>query len=72
MVELVKIVTELVEKEDVDIAVLGNPEGKIVGAVSPKALEHGIKINEIIKGAAGVLGGGGGGKPQAPRSRTSS
>ncbi|MDI9437281.1 MAG: alanine--tRNA ligase [Euryarchaeota archaeon] len=64
MVELVKIVTELVEKEDVDIAVLGNPEGKIVGAVSPKALEHGIKINEIIKGAAGVLGGGGGGKPQ--------
>jgi alanyl-tRNA synthetase len=35
-----------------------------VGAVSPKALEHGIKINEIIKGAAGVLGGGGGGKPQ--------
>ena len=64
MAELIKIVTELVEKEDVDIAVLGSPEGKIVGAVSDKALERGIKINEIIKGAASVLGGGGGGKPQ--------
>lgn len=64
MAELIKIVSELVEKEDVDIAVLGSPEGKIVGAVSPNALERGIKINEIIKGAAGVLGGGGGGKPQ--------
>ena len=64
MPELIKIVTELVEKEDVDIAVVGSPEGKIVGAVSEKALKRGIKINKIIKGAAGVLGGGGGGKPQ--------
>ncbi len=35
-----------------------------MGATSEKALERGVKINEIIKEAAGVLGGGGGGKPQ--------
>jgi len=64
MAELIKIVTELVQKEDIDIAVLGSPEGKIVGATSDKALERGIEINEIIKGAASILGGGGGGKPQ--------
>ncbi|MDP3066085.1 MAG: alanine--tRNA ligase [Methanobacteriaceae archaeon] len=64
MAEMIKIVTELVQKENIDIAVLGSPEGNIVGATSEKALERGVKINEIIKEAAGVLGGGGGGKPQ--------
>ena len=28
-----------------------------------KAIDEGVKINEIIKTAAGVLGGGGGGRP---------
>ena len=32
------------------------------GAASQTAIDNGIKINEIIKTAAGVLGGGGGGR----------
>ncbi|MGZ4857107.1 MAG: alanine--tRNA ligase-related protein, partial [Methanobacteriaceae archaeon] len=61
--ELVKMVIELTDDGEVDVAVLGSSEGKIVGAASKKALEKGIKINEIIKKAAQILGGGGGGRP---------
>ncbi len=61
---LIKIATDLTEKQGkVDVVVLGSSEGKIVGAVSKKALENGIKINGIIKDAAAILGGGGGGRP---------
>jgi alanyl-tRNA synthetase len=64
MGELMKIATDLTEKEDgVDVVVLGNTEGKIVGASSKKAVGLGVKMNEIIKGAAKLLGGGGGGRP---------
>ena len=64
MSELIKMATDLTEKQGkVDVVVLGSGEGKIVGAVSKKALENGIKINGIIKDAATVLGGGGGGRP---------
>ena len=64
MNELIKMATDLTEKQGkVDVVVLGNSEGKIVGAVSKKALESGIKINGIIKDAAAILGGGGGGRP---------
>ena len=41
---------------------MGNSDGKIVGAASQNAIDNGVKINEIIKTAAGVLGGGGGGR----------
>ena len=41
---------------------MGNGDGKIVGAASQNAIDNDIKINEIIKTAAGVLGGGGGGR----------
>ena len=62
--ELVKIATDLTENEiGLDIVVIGNREGKIVGSSSKKAVDIGVKINEIIKDAAGILGGGGGGRP---------
>ena len=64
MNELIKMATDLTEKQQkVDVVIVGNNEGKIVGASSKKALDNGIKINEIIKEAAGILGGGGGGRP---------
>ena len=62
--ELVKIATDLTENEDgLDVVVIGNREGKIVGSSSMKAVDTGVKINKIIKDAAGILGGGGGGRP---------
>lgn len=64
MGELIKIASDLTEsKQEVDVVVIGNSEGKIVGAASPHALNEGIKINELIKQAAHIMGGGGGGKP---------
>lgn len=64
MNELIKMATDLTEKQGkVDVVLLGSSEGKIVGAISKKALENGIKINGIIKDAAAILGGGGGGRP---------
>lgn len=64
MKELLKIASDLTEKQEkVDMVVIANREGKIVGAASPKAISHGIKINDIIKEAANIMGGGGGGKP---------
>lgn len=62
--ELVKIATDLTENEDgLDVVIIGNREGKIVGSSSMKAVDTGVKINKIIKDAAGILGGGGGGRP---------
>ncbi|MFY9639043.1 MAG: alanine--tRNA ligase [Methanobacterium sp.] len=63
MKELVKIATDLIENENgIDVVVLGNREGNIVGASSEKAVNNGVKVNDIIKGAAKILGGGGGGR----------
>lgn len=64
MGEMQNIATDLTEKTGkIDVVVIGNRDGKIVGASSKKALDKGIKINEIIKEAAKILGGGGGGRP---------
>ena len=64
MKELVNIATDLIENENgMDVVVVGNREGKIVGASSKKALGIGVEVNEIIMGAAKILGGGGGGRP---------
>ena len=64
MNELIGIVTDMTEDVDgVDVVVVGNTEGKIVGGSSAKALGIGLKINKIIKETASILGGGGGGRP---------
>lgn len=60
--ELQKIATDFTDSGKADVVVIGNNDGKIVGAASQNAIDNGIKINEIIKTAAGVLGGGGGGR----------
>ncbi len=60
--ELVKMVTKLTDDGAVDVVFLANSEGKIAGAGSPAAIDRGVKINEIIKSAAKIMGGGGGGK----------
>jgi len=62
--ELVKIATDLTENENgIDVVIIGNLDGKIVGSSSSKVIDTGVKINEIIKDAAKILGGGGGGRP---------
>ncbi|MBQ2665873.1 DHHA1 domain-containing protein, partial [Methanobrevibacter sp.] len=60
--ELQKMATDFTDNGKADVVVMGNGDGKIVGAASQAAIDSGIKINEIIKTAAGVLGGGGGGR----------
>ena len=60
--ELQKIATDFTDNGKVDVVIMGNNDGKIVGAASQKAIDEGIKINEIIKTAAAILGGGGGGR----------
>ena len=62
--ELVKIATDLTENEDsIDVVIVGNNNGNIVGASSKNAEGIGVKVNEIIKDSAKILGGGGGGRP---------
>ncbi|MDI6702893.1 alanine--tRNA ligase [Methanothermobacter wolfeii] len=61
MDEMQKMALELVD--EADAAVLANRDGKLVGAASDDAVKRGMKINEVISGAARVLGGGGGGRP---------
>lgn len=60
--ELQKIATDFTDNDNADVVLMGNNDGKIVGAASQNAIDAGIKVNEIIKKAAGVLGGGGGGR----------
>lgn len=60
--ELQKIATDFTDNEKADITILGNKDGKIVGSASEQAISRGIKINEIIKEASTILGGGGGGR----------
>jgi alanyl-tRNA synthetase len=62
--EMQKMALDLTDDDgEFDIVLLGNLEGKIVGSSSKEALNAGVKINEIIKQSAAVLGGGGGGRP---------
>ena len=64
MNELVKIATDLTENENcIDVVIVGNQTGNIVGASSKKAEGVGVKVNEIIKDSSKILGGGGGGRP---------
>lgn len=63
MNELVNIATDITENGDVDVVLIGNESGKIVGASSKNALDKGVQINIIIKKAAAIMGGGGGGRP---------
>ena len=58
--ELQKIATDFTDNNKADVVFIGNNEGKIVGAATK---ESGIQVNGIIKEAASVLGGGGGGRP---------
>ena len=60
--ELQKMATDFTDNGKADVVIMGNSDGKIVGAASQNAIDSGVKINEIIKTAAGVLGGGGGGR----------
>ena len=60
--ELQKIATDFTDSGKADVVIMGNNDGKIVGAASQNAIDNGIKINDVIKTAAGVLGGGGGGR----------
>ena len=60
--ELQKMATDFTDNGKADVVIIGNNKGNIVGAASQTAIDSGIKINEIIKTAAGVLGGGGGGR----------
>ena len=60
--ELQKIATDFTDNGKADIVLMGNNDGKIVGAASQDAIDKDIKINDIIKKAASVLGGGGGGR----------
>ena len=60
--ELQKIATDFTDNDKADVAIVGNNDGKIVGAASDKAIDSNVKINDIIKQAASVLGGGGGGR----------
>lgn len=62
MDEMQEMALKLTE-DKVDITILINNDGKIVGASSSKAIKKGIKINKIIKKLAEILGGGGGGRP---------
>lgn len=60
--ELQKIATDFTDNDKADIAIIGNNEGNILGSASQKAIDEGVKINNIIKEAASILGGGGGGR----------
>lgn len=62
MAELQRIATDFTDNDNADIVVLGNNDGKLVAALSKKALNDGLKINLYVKDAAKILGGGGGGR----------
>ncbi|MDR2967334.1 MAG: alanine--tRNA ligase [Methanobacteriaceae archaeon] len=59
--ELQKIATDFTDNGKADLVFLGNNDGKIVAAASKFAIDLDVKVNEIIKESAYVLGGGGGG-----------
>jgi alanyl-tRNA synthetase len=59
---LIKSATLLAEQDYV--VLLGSDTGKLVAAVGKSGLEHGVKARIMIRVAAKVLGGGGGGKAE--------
>ena len=60
--ELQKMATDFTDNGKADVVIVGNNDGKIVGAASQTAIDNGVKINEIIRSSAEILGGGGGGR----------
>ena len=46
--ELQKIATDFTDNDNADVVLMGNNDGKIVGAASQNAIDAGIKVNEII------------------------
>jgi alanyl-tRNA synthetase len=60
--EMQEIATDFTDNGKVDVVIIGNNDGKIVGTASQLAIESGVKINQIIKELSTVLGGGGGGR----------
>ncbi len=61
--EIQKIATDFTDNDKADVVLMGNNDGKILGAATQKAFDAGIQINNIIRESAGILGGGGGGRP---------
>ena len=61
--ELVKIATDFTDNGEADVVIMGNNDGKIVVTASSNAIDAGYKAGDIVKVAAQVLGGGGGGRP---------
>lgn len=61
--EIQKIATDFTDNDKADVVLMGNNDGKILGAATQKAIDAGIQINNIIRESAGILGGGGGGRP---------
>ncbi|MCJ7512745.1 MAG: alanine--tRNA ligase, partial [Anaerolineales bacterium] len=61
-----RLVDRLRARYPSSVIVLGSaPEGRpvIVAAISPDGVARGLHAGELVKQAAGVMGGGGGGKP---------
>lgn len=61
--EIQKIATDFTDNNKADVVLMGNNDGKILGAATDNAIGAGIQINNIIREAAQILGGGGGGRP---------
>ncbi len=61
--DLQNIATDFTDNNKADVVIIGNNEGKIVLASSQHAIDEGVEVNNIIRDAASILGGGGGGRP---------
>ena len=61
--EIQKIATDFTDNNKADVVLIGNNDGKILGAATEYAIDSGVQINNIIREAAQILGGGGGGRP---------
>lgn len=61
--EIQKIATDFTDNNKADVVLIGNNDGKILGAASKTAIDAGVQINNIIRESAQILGGGGGGRP---------
>ncbi|MDW7732052.1 MAG: alanine--tRNA ligase [Methanolobus sp.] len=66
--ELVKVAGELTQKKDVVAILASDAEGvKIVAAAGDDALKAGADAGSIVREMSGVVGGGGGGRPNMAR-----
>ncbi len=66
--ELVKVAGELIVNKDVVVILVSEHEGvKVVAAAGDDALKAGADAGKIVSVMSGVLGGGGGGRPNMAR-----